>query len=57
MKAKVIGTIKIQENGRVMVWAQPSDREAVLMALKELTQMDSGDDADAWREALDWPGW
>src|SRR2546430_975951 len=34
MKARVIGTIKIQENGRGMVWAQPSDREVVLMALK-----------------------
>jgi hypothetical protein len=34
MKARVIATIKIQENGRVMLRAQPSDREAVLMALK-----------------------
>jgi hypothetical protein len=34
MKARVIGTIKIQEDGKVMVRAQPSDREAVLTALK-----------------------
>jgi hypothetical protein len=32
-------------------------KSAVLMALKELTQMDCGDDAAAWREALECMGW
>jgi hypothetical protein len=34
MKERVIATIKVQESGLVMIRAQPSDREAVLTALK-----------------------
>jgi hypothetical protein len=34
MKERVIATIKVQESGRVMIRAQPSDRDAVLTALK-----------------------
>jgi hypothetical protein len=34
MKERVIATIKVQESGRVMIRAQPSDRDAVSAALE-----------------------